>query len=156
LGCWGSDTREREKERNLLVLCVEGSSTSSSARILFSDYFFRRVKMVQQQATFAAGCFWSVELAFQRVPGVIKVKKIISLKNTKFLLCVPWRTFPLDLVVLSREWKIGSRTDRWQCACLPYGCADSSRLHRRQDGRSHIPPSLQWQDRPHRSCTTGI
>ncbi|KAH8970228.1 hypothetical protein BDL97_02G077500 [Sphagnum fallax] len=28
--------------------------------------------MEQQQATFAAGCFWSVELAFQRVPGVIK------------------------------------------------------------------------------------
>jgi len=28
--------------------------------------------MVQQQASFAAGCFWSVELAFQRVPGVIK------------------------------------------------------------------------------------
>jgi peptide methionine sulfoxide reductase MsrA len=27
----------------------------------------------QQQATFAAGCFWSVELAFQRVPGVTKV-----------------------------------------------------------------------------------
>jgi hypothetical protein len=26
---------EREKEKNLLVLCVEGSSTSSSARILF-------------------------------------------------------------------------------------------------------------------------
>lgn len=26
-----------------------------------------------QQATFAAGCFWSVELAFQRVPGVTKV-----------------------------------------------------------------------------------
>jgi hypothetical protein len=26
----------------------------------------------QQQATFAAGCFWSVELAFQRVPGVTK------------------------------------------------------------------------------------
>ncbi|KAH9571126.1 hypothetical protein CY35_02G076600 [Sphagnum magellanicum] len=25
-----------------------------------------------QQASFAAGCFWSVELAFQRVPGVIK------------------------------------------------------------------------------------
>ncbi len=23
-------------------------------------------------ATFAGGCFWSVELAFQRVPGVIK------------------------------------------------------------------------------------
>ncbi len=66
---------EREKEKNLLVLCVEGSSTSSSARILFSGFFFRRVKMEQQQATFAAGCFWSVELAFQRVPGVIKVKK---------------------------------------------------------------------------------
>jgi hypothetical protein len=79
----GVQTREREKERNLIVLCVEGSSTTSSARILFSDYFFRRVKMVQQQATFAAGCFWSVELAFQRVPGVIKVKKFISRKNTK-------------------------------------------------------------------------
>jgi hypothetical protein len=26
---------EREKEKKLLVLCVEGSSTSSSARILF-------------------------------------------------------------------------------------------------------------------------
>lgn len=25
-------------------------------------------------ATFGAGCFWSVELAFQRVPGVVKVK----------------------------------------------------------------------------------
>ncbi|CAM6125329.1 unnamed protein product [Calypogeia fissa] len=25
-----------------------------------------------QQATFAAGCFWSVELAYQRVPGVTK------------------------------------------------------------------------------------
>lgn len=24
------------------------------------------------QATFAAGCFWSVELAYQRVPGVVK------------------------------------------------------------------------------------
>lgn len=27
-----------------------------------------------QQATFAAGCFWSVELAYQRVPGVVKVR----------------------------------------------------------------------------------
>jgi peptide methionine sulfoxide reductase MsrA len=26
-----------------------------------------------QVATIAAGCFWSVELAFQRVPGVTKV-----------------------------------------------------------------------------------
>ncbi len=26
-----------------------------------------------QKATFAAGCFWSVELAYQRVPGVTKV-----------------------------------------------------------------------------------
>lgn len=69
----GIQTQELS-EKILLVLCVEGSSTSSSARILFSDFFFG-VKMEQQQATFAAGCFWSVELAFQRVPGVIKVKK---------------------------------------------------------------------------------
>ncbi|KAJ7198029.1 hypothetical protein O6H91_15G006900 [Diphasiastrum complanatum] len=25
-----------------------------------------------EQATFAAGCFWSVELAYQRLPGVVK------------------------------------------------------------------------------------
>jgi len=31
----GVQTREREKENNLLVLCVDGSSTSSSARIFF-------------------------------------------------------------------------------------------------------------------------
>jgi hypothetical protein len=29
--------------------------------------------MTTQKATFAAGCFWSVELAYQRVPGVTKV-----------------------------------------------------------------------------------
>ncbi|CAM6025014.1 unnamed protein product [Sphagnum balticum] len=28
--------------------------------------------MTTQKATFAAGCFWSVELAYQRVPGVTK------------------------------------------------------------------------------------
>lgn len=36
-----------------------------------------------QLATFAAGCFWSVELAFQRVPGVTKTSVGYTQGSTK-------------------------------------------------------------------------
>ena len=48
----------------------------SSIRVLEAAADSRRdclSEAMAQQATFAAGCFWSVELAFQRVPGVTKV-----------------------------------------------------------------------------------
>ncbi|RYH05120.1 hypothetical protein EON65_45605 [archaeon] len=44
----------------------------------------------REVATFAGGCFWSIELAFQRVPGVVKtevgytqVVPIVILRHTQ-------------------------------------------------------------------------
>jgi peptide-methionine (S)-S-oxide reductase len=41
------------------------------------------LEAMAQQATFAAGCFWSVELAFQRVPGVTKTSVGYTQGKTK-------------------------------------------------------------------------
>eukprot|EP00249_Psilotum_nudum_P007300 c20458_g1_i1 orf=347-859(+) len=39
--------------------------------------------MALEQAAFAAGCFWSVELAYQRVPGVVKTSVGYTQGSTK-------------------------------------------------------------------------
>jgi len=72
----------------LCLLGIQGSRSSSPEWVkgfnskAVRDIISREHKPEQnnvgeeqcQTATFAAGCFWSVELAFQRVPGVVSTK----------------------------------------------------------------------------------
>jgi hypothetical protein len=56
------------------AICVEDISREEQSILEQHAGLGRGVlPMATQQATFAAGCFWSVELDFQRVPGVTKV-----------------------------------------------------------------------------------
>ncbi len=65
----------------LLVLCVgwfvmqkslaAGAATIATAGTATAAGAVKKAGESSEYATFAAGCFWSVELAYQRVPGVL-------------------------------------------------------------------------------------
>lgn len=53
-----------------------GSSQENKAtvQVVEPDAVTSAMGSKTELATFGAGCFWSVELAYQRVPGVVKVR----------------------------------------------------------------------------------
>jgi peptide-methionine (S)-S-oxide reductase len=64
----------------LLIGLVSSIRVLEAAADSGRDYL---LEAMAQQATFAAGCFWSVELAFQRVPGVTKTNVGYTQGKTK-------------------------------------------------------------------------
>lgn len=86
-------------------------------------------------ATFAAGCFWSVELAFQRVPGVTKVRATVRHTQGTTLGCLS--TSPGFQRVPGGP-KLGGTVGHTQGTTL--GCSSiSSRLLRHHTGVL-VPP----------------
>lgn len=45
------------------------------------------VESTLKEATFAGGCFWGLELAFQRAKGVVSTKVFVSREQNVLIVC---------------------------------------------------------------------